>query len=138
MSDTVASSLWLSLVDILVVFAVLAFLMLISYSLKFFSRGHVGDDSNESGEDPGDVDAASGDEPAHETAARQNTPAPTQDCATLPAVATVVDLGATGTDGAPSALPSEGSPVQSVNGAPVIITITWHEPDDRRSSSNPS
>jgi glutaconyl-CoA decarboxylase len=39
MPDTVSSSLWLSLVDMLVVFAVLAFLMFVCYGLKFFSRG---------------------------------------------------------------------------------------------------
>lgn len=66
MPDTVASSLWLSLVDMLVVFAVLAFLMLICYGLKFFSRGMVAEGTDgESGDSL--VDVAAGDEPASES-----------------------------------------------------------------------
>ena len=65
MPDTVTSSLWLSLVDMLVVFAVLAFLMLICYGLKLFSRGS---QDKAFAEDSGDsqIDMAAGDEPASE------------------------------------------------------------------------
>lgn len=134
MSDTMTSSLWLSLVDVLVVFAVLAFLMLVSYSLKLFSRGSVEGDTGASDDDTGDVDAASGDEPAHETPPAWHAPAPGQDAEELAAVATVVDLGATGTDGAP-AIPVSGLPTSAhVNGTPTIITITWRKPEDEHSS----
>jgi hypothetical protein len=137
MSNTVASSIWLSLVDIVVVFAVLAFLMLISYSLKLFSRGSVDRDSGESEDGPGDVDAASGDEPALEAPAKWHAPAQGQDPEELAAVAAVVELRATGTDGVPSARLSDRSPVQRVDGSPTIITITWRKPDDQQ-SFNPS
>lgn len=65
MQDTVASSLWLSLVDMLVVFAVLTLLMLICYGLRFFSRGMLVEGSGIQ-EENGTVDAAAGDEPASE------------------------------------------------------------------------
>lgn len=65
MPDTVGSSLWLSLVDMLVVFAVLAFLMLVCYGLKFLTRASRGEESTDDGED-NQVDAAAGDEPASE------------------------------------------------------------------------
>jgi hypothetical protein len=137
MSDTITSSLWLSLVDMLVVFAVLAFLMLISYGLKLFSRGTVDGDTSESDDGSGDVDVASGDEPAHEAPAKWHAPTQGQDPEELAAVATVVDLGATGTDGAPSARLSGTAPVQRTDRTPTIITITWRTPDDQH-SSNPS
>jgi len=65
MPDTVASSLWLSLVDMVVVFGVLAFLMAVCYGLKFFSRGSL---DKAFAEDSGDsqIDVAAGDEPALE------------------------------------------------------------------------
>jgi len=65
MQDTVASSLWLSLVDMLVVFAVLTLLMLICYGLRFFSRGMLVEGSGVQ-EENSTVDAAAGDEPASE------------------------------------------------------------------------
>jgi hypothetical protein len=137
MSDTITSSLWLSLVDILVVFAVLAFLMLISYSLKLFSRGSVDDDSGESEDGSGDVDAASGDEPTHEAPAKWHVPAQGQDPEemAMAAAVTAVELGATGTDGAPSGRLGDSSPVQRVDGTPTIITITWCKPYNQQSSS---
>jgi hypothetical protein len=137
MSDTMTSSLWLSLVDMLVVFAVLAFLMLVSYSLKLFSRGSVEGDAGSSDDGAGDVDVASGDEPAHEAPPAWHAPVPGQDAEELAAVASVVDLGATGTDGAP-VVPVRGlsSPAHT-NGTPTIITITWRKPVDEH-SSNPS
>src|SRR5450756_296880 len=64
MPDTVTSSLWLSLVDMLVVFAVLAFLMLVCYGLKFFSRGSRGEESID--DESSQIDAAAGDETAFE------------------------------------------------------------------------
>jgi hypothetical protein len=137
MSDTITSSLWLSLVDMLVVFAVLAFLMLVSYSLKLFSRGSADSDTSASNDGSGDVDVASGDEPAHEAAAKWHAPTPGQDPEELAAVATVVDLEATGTDGAPSARISKPSSPLHTNETPTIITITWRKPDDQH-SSNPS
>jgi hypothetical protein len=137
MSDTITSSLWLSLVDMLVVFAVLAFLMLISYSLKLFSRGAVEGDTGESDDGSGDVDVASGDEPAREAPPTWHAPTQGQDPEELAAVATVVDLGATGTDGASSGRISESSSPLHTNGTPTIITITWRKPEDEH-SSNPS
>ncbi|MHB8106289.1 MAG: biotin/lipoyl-containing protein [Candidatus Cryosericum sp.] len=65
MPDTVGSSLWLSLVDMLVVFAVLALLMFICYGLKFFSRGSR-DQATADEEGDGQFDAAAGDETAFE------------------------------------------------------------------------
>src|SRR5664280_3385764 len=65
MPDTVASSLWLSLVDMLVVFAVLAFLMFICYGLKFFSHGSR-DEATADDEGDSQFDAAAGDETAFE------------------------------------------------------------------------
>ena len=63
MPDTVASSLWLSLVDMLVVFAVLTLLMLVCYGLKFFSReslsgGSADDEDSQGGATAGDESAA--------------------------------------------------------------------------------
>jgi len=137
MSDTMASSLWLSLVDMLVVFAVLAFLMLVSYSLKLFSRGSVEGDTGASDDGAGEVDVASGDEPAREAPPTRHAPAPGQDPEDLAAVATVVDLEATGTDGAPAVPVSRLPSAAHANGTPTIITITWRKPEDDR-SSNPS
>lgn len=65
MPDTVASSLWLSLVDISVVFAVLTLLMVICYGLKFFSRDLLIEGSAIEDRE-GMVDVAAGDEPASE------------------------------------------------------------------------
>ncbi len=65
MPDTVGSSLWLSLVDMLVVFAVLVLLMVICYVLRLFSRGSLG--AVAANQDKDDwVDVAAGDEPASE------------------------------------------------------------------------
>lgn len=65
MPDTVGSSLWLSLVDMLVVFAVLVLLMAICYGLRLFSRGSLG--AVAANQDKDDwVDVAAGDEPASE------------------------------------------------------------------------
>jgi len=92
MPDTVASSLWLSLVDMLVVFGVLAFLMLVCYGLKFFSRGSLDKAFVEDGGDS-QIDAAAGDEPAFELPMVER---PEQ----LSAMPAVVDAGHAGTDGA--------------------------------------
>src|SRR5450756_1594559 len=92
MPDTVASSLWLSLVDMLVVFAVLAFLMLVCYGLKFFSRGSRDEATAEDYGD-GQFDAAAGDEPAWEPPMVER---PEQ----LAAMPTMVDVGHVGADGA--------------------------------------
>ena len=99
MPDTVASSLWLSLVDILVVFAVLAFLMLVCLGLRFFSRGSRDEGSAEDDEDT-QVDAAAGDEPASELPMIQSVPATGEDAQRLSAVPIMVDSGHLGTDGA--------------------------------------
>jgi glutaconyl-CoA decarboxylase len=99
MPDTVASSLWLSLVDILVVFAVLAFLMLVCLGLRFFSRGSRSEGSAEDEEDA-QVDAAAGDEPASELAMLQSLPVAGQDAERLSAVPIMVDAAHPGTDGA--------------------------------------
>ncbi|MFZ2412628.1 MAG: biotin/lipoyl-containing protein [Candidatus Cryosericum sp.] len=66
MPDTVGSSLWLSLVDMLVVCAVLALLMVICYGLKLFSRGSLSVVVADQDKDDW-VDVAAGDEPASET-----------------------------------------------------------------------
>ncbi|MCX6098265.1 MAG: acetyl-CoA carboxylase biotin carboxyl carrier protein subunit [Caldiserica bacterium] len=102
MPDTVASSLWLSLVDMLVVFAVLAFLMFICYGLKFFSRGSRGevvpvDDAD------GQFDVAAGDEPASELPMLQSASRTGDDSCQPSAMPAMVDLGPMGTNGARSA-----------------------------------
>ena len=94
MPDTVSSSLWLSLVDMLVVFAVLAFLMFVCYGLKFFSRGSRDETTAEDDED-GQFDVAAGDETAFELPMVER---PAQ-LATMPAI---VDPGHIGTAGAMS------------------------------------
>jgi len=99
MPDTVASSLWLSLVDILVVFAVLAFLMLICLGLRFFSRGSRDEGSTEDEEDT-QVDAAAGDEPASELPMLKSLPVIGQDAERLSAAPIMVDAGRPGTDSA--------------------------------------
>jgi glutaconyl-CoA decarboxylase len=98
MPDTVASSLWLSLVDMLVVFAVLAFLMLVCLGLRFFSRGSRDEGSAEDDEDA-QVDAAAGDEPASELPMLQSLPVTGQDAERLSVVPIMVDAGHPGTDG---------------------------------------
>jgi glutaconyl-CoA decarboxylase len=105
--DTVASSLWLSLVDMLVVFAVLAFLMFVCYGLRFFSRGSR--DQGSTGDD-GDnqVDVAAGDEPASELAMIQSASQTGQDSKRPSAMPTMVDLGHIRTDGALSVGLDEG------------------------------
>jgi len=90
MPDTVASSLWLSLVDMLVVFGVLAFLMVVCYGLKFFSRGSR---DERSADDDGQVDAAAGDEPAFELPMVERP----EQLATMPAM---IGAGHVRTDGA--------------------------------------
>src|SRR5450756_2231773 len=91
MPDTVTSSLWLSLVDMLVVFAVLAFLMLVCYGLKFFSRGSRGEESID--DESSQIDAAAGDETAFELPMVERP----EQLATMPAM---VGAGHVGTDGA--------------------------------------
>src|SRR5450756_242962 len=91
MPDTVTSSLWLSLVDMLVVFAVLAFLMLVCYGLKFFSRGSRGEESID--DESSQIDAAAGDETAFELPMVERP----EQLATMPAM---VGAGHAGTDGA--------------------------------------
>jgi glutaconyl-CoA decarboxylase len=91
MPDTVASSLWLSLVDMLVVFAVLAFLMVVCYALKFFSRGSR--DEAFTDDEDSRIDVAAGNEPASEFPMVQR---PEQ----LSAMPAVVDASHAGTDGA--------------------------------------
>jgi len=91
MPDTVTSSLWLSLVDMLVVFAVLAFLMLVCYGLKFFSRGSRGEGSID--DESSQIDAAAGDETAFELPMVERP----EQLATMPAM---VGAGHVGTDGA--------------------------------------
>ena len=91
MPDTVTSSLWLSLVDMLVVFAVLAFLMLVCYGLKFFSRGSRDEGSTD--DEDSQIDAAAGDEPASELPMVERP----EQLATMPAM---VGAGHVGTDGA--------------------------------------
>ncbi len=102
MPDTVASSLWLSLVDMLVVFGVLAFLMFICYGLKFFSRGSL---DEASAEDSGDsqIDVAVGDEPASELPMLQRTSAAGNGFVQSSLTPATVGLGHLGTDGVRSA-----------------------------------
>jgi biotin carboxyl carrier protein len=103
MPDTVTSSLWLSLVDMLVVFAVLAFLMLVCYGLKFFSRGSR-DETSADDDGDGQVDVAAGDEPAWELPMIQRASA-TGEGSTMPVM---VDAGRLGTVGAISVDRDEG------------------------------
>ena len=105
MPDTVASSLWLSLVDMLVVFGVLAFLMVVCYGLKFFSRGSR---DERSADDDGQVDAAAGDEPVWELPMTQSTSASGEASEQLSVVPAMVDTGNVRTDGARSAGQNEG------------------------------
>jgi len=105
--DTVGSSLWLSLVDMLVVFAVLAFLMLVCRGLRFFSRGSRDEGSAEDDEDRR-VDVAAGDEPASELPMIQSVPATGEDSKRPSAMPTMVDLGHIRTDGALSVGLDEG------------------------------
>lgn len=100
MPDTVSSSLWLSLVDMLVVFAVLAFLMVVCYGLKFFSRGSRGEGFAD--DEDGRIDVAAGDESVSDLPMVER---PGQ-LSTMPAV---VDAGHVGTDGAISIGQGEGS-----------------------------
>jgi len=97
MPDTIASSLWLSLVDMVVVFGVLAFLMVVCYGLKFFSRGSR---DERSADDDGQVDAAAGDEPAWELPMTQSTSASGEASEQLSVVPAMVDTGHVRTDGA--------------------------------------
>jgi Biotin carboxyl carrier protein len=76
----------------LVVFAVLAFLMLVCYGLKFFSRGSR-DEATAEDDGDGQFDAAAGDEPAWEPPMVKR---PEQ----LAAMPVIVDLGHLGTAGA--------------------------------------
>src|SRR5664280_1151965 len=94
MPDTVSSSLWLSLVDMLVVIAVLALLMFICYGLKFFSRGSRDEATAEDDED-GQFDVAAGDETAFELPMVER---PEQ----LATMSAIVDPGHMGTAGAMS------------------------------------
>jgi hypothetical protein len=67
MPDTLASTLWLSLIDFIVVFAVLVLLMLVCYALRLFSRdGSRGTDDHLEPHEHQSVDAAAGDAIAHE------------------------------------------------------------------------
>jgi len=100
MPDTVSSSLWLSLVDMLVVFAVLAFLMVVCYGLKFFSRGSRGEGFAD--DEDSRIDVAAGDESVSDLPMVER---PGQ-LSTMPAV---VDAGHVGTDGAISIGQGEGS-----------------------------
>ncbi|WP_207799601.1 acetyl-CoA carboxylase biotin carboxyl carrier protein [Candidatus Cryosericum hinesii] len=100
MPDTVSSSLWLSLVDMLVVFAVLAFLMVVCYGLKFFSRGSRGEGSAD--DEDSRIDVAAGGESVSDLPMVER---PGQ-LSTMPAV---VDAGHVGTDGAISIGQGEGS-----------------------------
>jgi len=107
MPDTVASSLWLSLVDMLVVFAVLAFLMLVCYGLKFFSRG-ARDEGSADDEGDGQVDAAAGDEPASEFPMVERASATGEGFERLSPMPAVVDAGHVGADGAISVVQDRG------------------------------
>jgi glutaconyl-CoA decarboxylase len=107
MPDTVASSLWLSLVDMLVVFAVLAFLMFVCYGLKFFSHGSRGEGSADDDGD-GQVDAAAGDEPASKLPTLQSASATGGGSGRLSAMPAMVDPGQLRTDGALNVGRSEG------------------------------
>ena len=103
MPDTVASSVWLSLVDMLVVFAVLAFLMFLCYGLKFFSRG-----SRDEGaaDDDNRVNTAA-DEPAYEIPMIQLASATGEGSERVSAVPAMVDPGQLRTDGSVSVGRSE-------------------------------
>src|SRR5659263_178811 len=92
MPDTVTSSLWLSLVDVLMVFAVLVLLMFICYGLKFFSRGSR-DEATADDEGDGQFNPAVGDEAAFELPMVERP----EQLATMPAM---VGAGHVGTDGA--------------------------------------
>ena len=107
MPDTVGSSLWLSLVDMLVVFAVLAFLMFVCYGLKFFSRGSR-DEGSVDDDGDGQVDVAAGDEPASELPMIRSAFETAEDSERLSAMPAMVDPGQLKTDGAPSVGRSEG------------------------------
>lgn len=67
MPDTLASSIWLSLIDFVVVFAVLVLLMLVCYALRLFNRERpqTTDGPLEPHEHQS-VDVAAGDAIAHE------------------------------------------------------------------------
>jgi glutaconyl-CoA decarboxylase len=99
MPDTVASSVWLSVVDMLVVFVVLAFLMFVCYGLKFFSRGSL-DEGSADDDGDGRVDVAAGDEPASKLPTLQSTSATSGGSGWLSVVPAVVDPSCMATDGA--------------------------------------
>jgi biotin carboxyl carrier protein len=101
MPDTVASSLWLSLVDMLVVFAVLAFLMFICYGLKFFSRGSR-DEVTADDDGDGQFDAAAGDETAFELPVIQGASKTGEGPEQLSVIPAMVVPGHMGTAGAMS------------------------------------
>ena len=100
MPDTIASSLWLSLVDMVVVFGVLALLMVICYGLKFFSRGSR-DEATAGDDGDSQFDAAAGDERAFELPMVERPEH-------LAARPTMVDVGHVGADGAISIGQNEG------------------------------
>jgi glutaconyl-CoA decarboxylase len=83
----------------LVVFAVLAFLMLVCLGLRFFSRGSR-DEGSAEGDEDAQVDAAAGDEPASELPMLQSLPVTGQDAERLSAAPIMVDAGHPGTGGA--------------------------------------
>jgi glutaconyl-CoA decarboxylase len=122
MPDTVASSLWLSLVDMLVVFGVLAFLMVVCYGLKFFSRGSL---DEASAEDTGDsqVDVAAGDEPASELPMIQSAPRTGEDSYQPSAMPTMVEPSHVRTDGARSAGQNEAG-LSAVTAQSRVFRIT--------------
>jgi glutaconyl-CoA decarboxylase len=101
MPDTVASSLWLTLVDILVVFAVLALLMFICYGLRFFSRGSR-DEASADDDGDGQFDAAAGDETAFEVPLIQGASKTSEGSEQLPVIPAMVVPGHMGTAGAMS------------------------------------
>ena len=107
MPDTVASSLWLSLVDMLVVFAVLAFLMFVCYGLRFLSRGSRSEVVPVDGAD-GQFDVAAGDEPASELPMIQRALRTGEGAEQPSAMPATVDLGQLGTDGVRSAAQNGG------------------------------
>ncbi|HWQ22442.1 MAG TPA: biotin/lipoyl-containing protein [Clostridia bacterium] len=92
--DTVGSSLWLSLVDMLVVFAVLAFLMVVCYVLRFLTRGSLAEVSIRDSEEA-QVDVAAGDEPASEVPMMRSASHATEDSGRLPAAPAMVTSGYT-------------------------------------------
>ncbi len=116
MSNTISSALWLSLIDMLVVFAVLAFLMAVCYIMKLFSRNMKNDESAETR----GTDHSAGAGADSESAGKITAPAVNSASEMAPVVVTAVDLGATGTDGTAVAAPRTPS-----SGEPVVITITW-------------